>query len=84
MKFRTLTLKQAEAKHPDCFLELKMRTTSDGIPQHEVLPVAECRLSVYGRTGRPPLLEMNPNAGLSTGLMRDSDSENRQLLPYIC
>ena len=41
MKFRTLTLKQAEAKHPDCYVELKMRTTSDGIPAHEALPVAE-------------------------------------------
>jgi len=41
MKFRTLTLKQAEKKHPDCYLELKMRTTSDGIPEHEALPVAE-------------------------------------------
>ena len=40
MKFRTLTLKQAEKKHPDCYLELKMRTTSDGIPEHEALPVS--------------------------------------------
>ena len=41
MKFRTLSMKQAEAKHPDCFIEMKMRTTSDGIPEHEALPVAE-------------------------------------------
>ena len=41
MKFRTLTFTQAEEKHPDCYLELKMRTTADGIPEHEVLPVAE-------------------------------------------
>ncbi len=40
MKFRTLTLRQAKERHPDCFLELKMRTTSDGIPEHEALPVA--------------------------------------------
>ena len=41
MKFRTLTLKQAEQKHPGCYLELKMRTTSDGIPEHDALPVAK-------------------------------------------
>lgn len=41
MKFRTLTLQQAESRHPDCYVELKMRTTSDGIPEHEALPVAE-------------------------------------------
>ena len=41
MKFRSLTQRQAEAKHPDCFIEIKMRTTSDGIPEHEALPVAE-------------------------------------------
>jgi len=41
MKFRTLTLKQAEEKHHGCYLELKMRTTSDGIPEHEALPVSE-------------------------------------------
>ena len=41
MKFRTLSLNQVEAKHPDCFIEVKMRTTSDGIPEHEALPVAE-------------------------------------------
>ncbi len=40
MKFRTLTLKQAEQKHPGCILEIKMRTTSDGIPEHEALPVS--------------------------------------------
>jgi hypothetical protein len=40
MKFRTLTLKQAEEKHPGCYLETKMRTTSDGIPEHEALPVS--------------------------------------------
>ncbi len=39
MKFRTLTVEKAKQKHPGCFLELKMRTTSDGIPEHEALPV---------------------------------------------
>lgn len=41
MKFRALTFEQAESKHPGCYLELKMRTTSDGIPEHEALPVAQ-------------------------------------------
>jgi len=41
VKFKSLTLKQAAAKHPDCYLELQMRTTSDGIPEHEALPVAK-------------------------------------------
>jgi len=40
LKFRTLTLQQAESRHPDCYLELKMRTTADGIPEHEALLVA--------------------------------------------
>lgn len=40
MKFKTYTLPQAEHRHPDCYLELKMRTTGDGIPEHEALPVA--------------------------------------------
>jgi len=40
MKFRTYTLKLAESRHPDCYLELKMRSTGDGIPEHEALPVA--------------------------------------------
>ena len=41
MKFRTLTFEQVAAKHPGCFLEIKMRTTSDGIMEHEALPVNE-------------------------------------------
>ena len=41
MKFRTLSLQRAAEKHPGCHLELKMRTTADGIPEHEALPVAE-------------------------------------------
>jgi len=41
MKFRSLTFEQAEGKHPGCYLELKMRTTSDGVPEHEALPVAQ-------------------------------------------
>jgi len=41
MKFRTLTVEQAKEKHPGCYLELKMRTTSDGIPEHEALPVSK-------------------------------------------
>jgi len=40
MKFRTLTTQQAESRHPDCYLELKMRTNSDGIPEHEAQPGA--------------------------------------------
>ena len=41
MKFRTLAFEKAREKHPDCYLELKMRTTSDGIPEHEALPVSK-------------------------------------------
>ena len=41
MKFRSLTFEQAKSRHPGCYLELKMRTTSDGIPEHESLPVAQ-------------------------------------------